>query len=181
MRRMVILTIVFVVAVVVAVEFVPMYRKEWVRTYGLAVHVDGGGEAPRVVRCAVAARKVDADVLRASPPGSDHKNTPRSVTADPFDGRPLTVWITTTGASSAFGRELARAQDQYVVVIAEWADGQRVSRVVEVPDGRATREVQVVLPELTPGSRPAPTSPTRPRRRRGRSRPRRAQPPGRPA
>ena len=82
-------------------------------------------------------------VLEHMPP---HETPWRSVTADPFAGQPLTVKVPVSGRTSMSGRTLRRYQFQYLVVFAVLPDGRRVRKLVEIPDGRVSREVAVSLP-----------------------------------
>jgi hypothetical protein len=69
-----------------------------------------------------------------------------SAVADPFEGQPLTVNVPVSGRESPWGRQLRRVQFQYLVVIGQWKDGRRMGKLVDIPDGRASREISVSLP-----------------------------------
>jgi hypothetical protein len=149
------LTVVLLLVVgVLAVEFIPLAETRWVGGYDLTVHLDTPTDPPSVVICAATLRRDNAEDtvanLRTLPP--ETRLTPAldiggcATVADPFAGEPLTVHIKTVGRSSAFDRDLSRTQYRFLVVGAEWPDGRRVWKVVEIPDGRVSREVRVSLP-----------------------------------
>lgn len=68
------------------------------------------------------------------------------VTADPYNGQPFEVRVECSYHASPLGRQTDWTQANYLVVLAEWDDGRRVSKVVEIPDGRTTRTMSVELP-----------------------------------
>ena len=69
-----------------------------------------------------------------------------AVVADPFRGEPLSVKIGISERVSGFGRTLSYSQHRFLVVLAEWPDGRRVCKVVEIPEVRVSKEVTVELP-----------------------------------
>jgi hypothetical protein len=151
------LTVVLLLLVVgvLAVELIPLTEVRWVGGYDLTVHLDAPAGQPTVVICSpIHGRRDDAEesvtVLRMFPASTRLTEIRviegRKVVADPFVGGPLKVFVKTIGRQSALGRELSASQEGFLIVGAEWPDGRRVWKVVEIPDGRASREVRVSLP-----------------------------------
>ncbi|MBS0263837.1 MAG: hypothetical protein JSS02_18005 [Planctomycetes bacterium] len=69
-----------------------------------------------------------------------------SATAKPFTGKPVKIFIPVSGTESMSGRALTRTQFELLVVIGEFQDGRRVGKLVEIPDGRVSHELQISLP-----------------------------------
>jgi hypothetical protein len=53
--------------------------------------------------------------------------------------------VPTASRTNGFGCEYGYCQRRYLAVVADLADGRRVAKVVELPDGRESREVTVAL------------------------------------
>ena len=68
---------------------------------------------------------------------------------DPFRGEPIGVYVPVSARASMSGRKLSRHQFSHLVVIGTFDDGSRVGKIVEIPDGRVSREVQVELSSST--------------------------------
>lgn len=143
MRRTLFVVVAVVAAGVLAWEFIPVQVMIWDGSFDLTVRVESRAGQPQSISCqALGGRETAAQVLAdLSPPESRW-----SAVADPFDGRPLIVHVPVSGRESPFGRELARSQFRFLVVIADLADGRRVGKLVDIPDGRVSREVSVVVP-----------------------------------
>lgn len=147
MRRTWIIVCVVAFGLVLAVEFVPIYRCLWVGGYDLAVNIDKSDDPPAMVGCFGMIHRDEADrFCSLSPDPREFGRFESRSFADPYTGQPLKVHIRTTGQTSAFGRELGRHQQRFLVVNAEWRDGRRACKVVKIPDGRESREVRVSLP-----------------------------------
>ena len=146
MRRKLVWVVAGLAAAVLAWEFVPIQVMVWDGGYQLTVRVERPEGRPRSVSVEAHGQRKDADyaVEHLLPPES--LSSPRCAVADPFDGRPLTVWVPTSGRVSPFGRELQRMQFPYLAVVATLPDGRRVGKVVAIPDGRVSQEVTVTLP-----------------------------------
>ncbi len=117
----------------------------WDGGFELTVRVSSNLGPPRSVNCqAFGDEELAKLVLEKMPqetfPGSE------SATSDPFTDEPLTVIIPVSGGGSMSGRQLGRFQFRWLVVIGVLPDGRRVGKLVEIPDGRESREVCVVLP-----------------------------------
>ena len=127
---------------VLAWEFVPVQVLIWDGSFNLIVRVECPEGRPRAVTCEAFGRREYADeaVAHLLPLES------WSAVADPFDGQPITVRVAVSGRESPFGRELLRSQFRFLAVIAVLPDGRRVGKVVDIPDGRVSREVSVALP-----------------------------------
>ena len=130
-------------AVVSAVGFVTLARSTWIiwdGGYDLTVHVEASGTPVRAVDAqAFTSREVAEQA-------ATHLRTETgrwATTADPFDGRPLAVSVRTSGADSFFGWEVWRAQYRFLVVVVTYADGRRAAKLIDIPDGRVSREVRV--------------------------------------
>ncbi len=116
-------------------------EERWVGGYDLIVKIDPNGEPPTSVLCLASSRN-DAEFMVNSPdPELNAK-----VNVKPFQGEPIRVLARVSGRYSFFALCKTRTQDQYLAVIALWPDGRRVGRVVEIPDGRESREITVSLP-----------------------------------
>ena len=142
-RKVVAVTLVIVVSAVVWV-YTSTTHIIWDGGYDLTVRVSGDPGPPRSVSCETFGHRQDAEeaAARRMPPGSRMWST----VADPFDGQPITVKVAVSGRDSMSGRELRRSQFRYLVVVAVLPDGQRVSKLVDIPDGRVSREVSVTVP-----------------------------------
>ena len=116
----------------------------WDGSFDLTIHVSSDTGQPRSVTCEAFGRHENAETVFESliPP----ETRMWSVTADPFDCRPLTVTVPVSGRQSMSGRQLRRTQFQFLVVIAVLPDGRRVGTIVDIPDNRVSREVTVRLP-----------------------------------
>jgi hypothetical protein len=144
MRRTFLIVLVFVVAAALAWEFIPLQVKISDGGFYLTVNVSSSAGPLHSVSCQAFAQREETkhDLDYLCPPG-----TPLwSAVADPFVGEPLKVLVPVSGRESPCGRELRRFQFRYLVVIGKFQDGQRAGKLVEVPDGRVSREVSVVLP-----------------------------------
>jgi hypothetical protein len=129
---------------VLAWEFIPIQVTVWDGGFDLTVHVSSTAGPLRAVSCQAYGQREDAEaaVQDLVPPRMGFA----SATADPFDGRPLTVNVHVSGRLSPFGRELARFQYRHLVVIGQLKDGRRIGKRIEIPDGCLSREVRVSLP-----------------------------------
>jgi hypothetical protein len=144
MRRALFATVAILAAGVLAWEFIPLAVTIHDGGFDLTVHIESLGGQPQSVSCETFGRREYADeaVTRLLPPQSRSW----SAVADPFDGRPLTVGVAVGERESPFGRVLQRFQFRFMAVIAVMPDGSRIGKVVEIPDGRVSREVTVELP-----------------------------------
>jgi len=144
MRRAVLTIAVVVVAGALAWEFVPLQVTIWDGGFDLTVNVSSTAGPLRSVSCQAFGRREEADeVLKYLLPPETRL---WSAVADPFAGEPLTVFVPLSGRESPSGRELRRFQFRHLVVIGELRDGRRTGKRVEIPDGRVSREVSVLLP-----------------------------------
>jgi hypothetical protein len=154
MQRKLLIPVMLLAGVVLAVEFLT-YASVWHDEYKLTVHIDTPADPPSAVGCCTCGRGEAERVADLGRNWSRRSRLPdffpdlfddRGAVANPFVGGPLKVPVAVTGRDSPFGREVARYQDRFLVVGAEWPDGRRVWKVVEIPDGRVSREVCVSLP-----------------------------------
>jgi hypothetical protein len=144
MLRWVLMIAILVAASLLAWEFVPLQVTIWDGGYELAVHVSATAGPLRSVSCEAFSRAEDAQhaLEYTLPP----ETSTWSATADPFTGEVLKVRVPVSGRDSPCGRELRRFQFRYLLVIGHLQNGRRVGKVVEIPDGRVSREITVVLP-----------------------------------
>src|SRR5262249_37816467 len=116
----------------------------WDGGFDLTVNVSSTAGLPRSVSCQAFGHKEEAEQAL------DYLLSPEtrlwSVVVDPFEGKPITLFVPTSGTASMSGRELSRVQFRYLVVIATLPDGRRVGKLAEIPDSRQSREVSVALP-----------------------------------
>jgi hypothetical protein len=144
MRRVVLAVALLVVVGAAAWVYTSTTHIIWDGGYDLTVRVLSDAGPPRSVSCETFGRREYAEHAAA------HRLPPESqmwsAVADPFDGQPITVKVAVSGRESMSGRELRRSQFRYLVVVAVLPDGRRVAKVVEIPDGRMSRELSVTLP-----------------------------------
>lgn len=144
MRRAFLIIAALVIAGALVWEFGPIPVTIWDGGFDLTVHVTSLAGPLRSVSCQAFGRREQTEqVLQYLLPPETRLS---SATADPFVGEPLTVFVRVSGRDSPSGRQLQRSQFSYLVVIGQWQDGRRVGKLVEIPDGRVSREVRVVLP-----------------------------------
>lgn len=144
-RRAVLIGLVLGAAAFLAVECAPGNYYDWDGGYHLTVHVETASPPPTwVVLYPVGQRDV-AERWCSEAPGPSHFEPGTATTVRPPAGvTQVGVRIQTGGRETALlGRELARYQERYLLVAAEWPDGRRSCRVVDIPDGRESREVRV--------------------------------------
>jgi hypothetical protein len=112
--------------------------------FDLAVVVEPSGGRICAVTSEAFQRREEAEsaLEQLTPPSSDWC----SATEAPFTGQPLKTRVPFSQRTSALGREIDYIQFHYLVVIAELQDGRRVGKLVDIPDGRMSREVHVGLP-----------------------------------
>ena len=125
-------------------EFVPIPVKLWSGSFDLIVRVECQSGQPRMVSCGAFANHDEAAQILSAV--LRHKTETFENATDQFDSGLITVRVRSTGRDSPLGRELARAQFRYLVVVAELPDGRRVGTLAEIPDGRVCRELTVTLP-----------------------------------
>ena len=126
-------------------EFVPIMVDMSVGHFALSVTVDGpAAESIRSVQCIPCTTRAEAEYIVAHWPYRELSTA--GTTIDPFDGVPIEVVVTVTGRSSPMGRELARFQAKYLAVLVPLETGERLEKIVDIPDGRTSRSVTVVFP-----------------------------------
>jgi hypothetical protein len=125
-------------------EFIPFYVIVWDGGFDLTVNVSSTAGPLHSVSCQAFGRREEADeaLENLRPP----ETRLWSAAADPFTGEPLTVFVPPSGRESPCGREPRRSQFRHLVVLGELRDGRRTGKLVEIPDGRVSREVSVRLP-----------------------------------
>lgn len=122
-------------------EFVPIYRCVWVGGFSFQVAVKSGRPAAiTAVSCQPCHSVEEADEIVKY---RRHFEKSGVMSADPFTGDPLTVYVGTTGATSWWGRELRYHQPGYLAVLVTFADGTREGKVVAISDVRRDQTVEV--------------------------------------
>lgn len=144
MRRAVIVVVAVLAVSVLAWEFIPIQVLIWDGSFDLTVRVDSRTGQPRSVSCETFGSRDYAEEALSNLEPPDRRAW--STIADPFDGEPLTVCVAVSGRESPFGRELRRSQFRYLVVVAVLPDWSRAGKLVDIPDGRVSREVSVSFP-----------------------------------
>ena len=144
MLRKLLIVSLLIAAVPLAWEFVPIQVKVWDGGFELTVNVTTLGGPLRSVSCQAFGRRDEAEQI-AELLLSPYSQT-WSAVSDPFSGKPLKVQVAVSGRDSPSGRKLRRYQFRYLVVIGTFQDGRQVGKVVEIPDCRESREVNVSLP-----------------------------------
>jgi hypothetical protein len=125
----------------------------WDGWYDFTIHLDTPTDPPSAVGCRAFGRLDEAERIaglcrKGSPPFplAEFFDHAFGTLVNPYTGEPLKVRVPVSGRQSVLGRELSRSQHDALVVGAEWPDGRRVWKVVEIPDGRVSKEVRVSLP-----------------------------------
>lgn len=132
-------------ALVLLWEFVPIVVSVWIGHFILSVTIEGAAaDSIRSAQCVPCTTKAEAEYIVAHWPYREL--TTAGTTIDPFDGGQIEVVVTVTGRSSPMGRELARFQPQYVAVLVTLETGDRLEKIVDIPDGRTSRSVNVEFP-----------------------------------
>jgi hypothetical protein len=143
MRRVLLIAAAVLACFVLAVEFIPIYMVIWDGGYDLTVHVKSPSGRPRSIYCEAYGQRKYADEACARL--ATDASAWRTV-ADPFDGNPLPVWVAVSGRRTLFGRYVHRMQFRFLAITAVMPDGNRVSKVIDLPDDRVSREVTLTLP-----------------------------------
>jgi hypothetical protein len=121
----------------------------WDGGYELTVHMDNQGQPIRAVCCqSMGGRQEDAEralewTLASGRPESLGM---WAAVKERYDDQPVQVRVAVSGRDSYLGLELSRSQFRHLVVVVTYADGTRAGKVVEIPDGRVSREVRVSFP-----------------------------------
>lgn len=136
--------IALLLAALLAWEFVPIQVMRWSGGYDLAITVKNAGAEPIIaVSCQAFGWAEHAEEtmrhLRLL-------ESNWSASAKPFQGKPLILAMPTGGRVSPMGRELSRFQPRHLVVIAEFGNGKRVGKLVEIPDVEVSRSMEVWMP-----------------------------------
>ena len=116
----------------------------WSGGYDLTIHVKADPGLVDSIACESFLRREDAEGAFGCRFASAFARCPAK--ADPFVGQPLTIYINQGGQDAMSGRELSRTQYRFIVVFGLLHTGGQVSKVVEIPDGRVSREISVELP-----------------------------------
>ena len=116
----------------------------WDGRFPLTVHLLSSSGCVQSVVCEPALN------LRYAEDCLEELSTPESrspsATLTPYDGKPLEVWVPVSGKTSWTGRELERTLFRYLAVIVVLKNGERLGKVVEIPDGRRSRQINVAIP-----------------------------------
>jgi hypothetical protein len=144
-RRRTLLAFVLVVVAVFCCFYVFAPVALWVGSVELAVNVSSTDGLLWEVKCEPFQRRELAQWATRNPTSPEMNNS-WSYVVKPFKGEPIKVFVPVSGRDSMWGRELSRIQFQWLAVIGLLNDGKSVTKVVEIPDGRVSREVDVVLP-----------------------------------
>jgi hypothetical protein len=123
--------------------------------YFLIIHVDCANDQPVIVARFASFRKEQSEgwvdsINRYSVAWVKNSDSWRtsidSAMSDPFEGKPLKIENVCYSQTSLFGRTVHWSQNRFMAVYAEWADGRKVCKVVEIPDARISTEVRMQLP-----------------------------------
>jgi hypothetical protein len=147
MRRRTIVIIVIVLAILfAAVEFNPLLRGFDHGFFELTVHISSSAGQPLWVSCEVFHSRYFAEKAHAARKFAREDKRSGSRLVNPFDGQPVKVLVTEGKEVSPLGTMDRHWQFEHLVVVAELPDGKWVSKLVDIPDGRKTREIAVSLP-----------------------------------
>lgn len=144
MRTASVTIVVLIFAALFAWEFVPLQYTIWDGGFDLTVNVSSTVGPLRSVSCKPCIQREDAEWVFANSSHPEARSC--STVADPFDGKPILVYVPMSGRESPCGRELWRRQWKYLVVIGILQDGREFSKLVELPDYRNASEVSVSVP-----------------------------------
>ena len=126
--------------------FVPMQQVKWIGGYELTVQIESARPVRSVRLIPIHNRGEAEQTMHAFKEVPAVLNEWKSTTVDPFDGRPIGILITMTGSDTQSGREISRSHFSALLVIGEFADGQRCMKLVDIPDSRVSRAIRVELP-----------------------------------
>jgi hypothetical protein len=132
-------------------EFVPLQMGRGCGVYELAVRVDCPDHLPQALAYGpfFSRESAAACVANTGPSFSGWEWV-----VSPYDRRPLTVAIPYTTYTSPLGRRIGRSQASFLAVVALLEDDRLIGRVIEIPDGRASKAITVSL-----GSEPGHAEP----------------------
>ena len=116
--------------------------------YRLTVYVHCTDEMPGKVACFPVANREWANQLcdRSPEPEFFHEEGSDSTLVKNFGGEPINMRLSFGSVSNIFGREVECYQYRFLIVCAEWTDGRRICKVVDIPDKRVSREIRVEIP-----------------------------------
>ncbi len=115
-------------------------------SYELTVFIHCNDEPPsKVACCGIRSREVgDRACERSQEPEHFHDAGDNSILVTNFAGQPIKMrlWL----ESDATLLHTKYFHSRFLIVCAEWVNGRRVCKVVEVPEIRVSREVHVDIP-----------------------------------
>jgi hypothetical protein len=122
----------------------------WDGRFELTVNIVGPGERPKWVWLGQEPNKDQAErflavMLKVKRERMDDGFL--SLIVDPFYGQPISLHVRLSGSDSPIFGALGETQyGQYLVVVAEMPDGQRVGKIVDIPDHNESTQVTISLP-----------------------------------
>ena len=115
--------------------------------YSLSVFVRTTAARPvQKISCCTFGRSEYAAAYYEDDRGLEGYRGARFDTDNPFTGRPLTVDVPVSIRTTFLGLRDTYFQYELLVVVVEYQDGTRESKVVRIPDGRKTRTMSVTMP-----------------------------------
>jgi len=122
----------------------------WDGRFDLVVHVSSSSETIKSITCEPFQTEKQAKTvseIRASPGFElEAPLSHRAVKVPRFNGDPIEVQVPVSGTEAMCGRALTRTQFQCLLVTGELASGKCITKFVQIPDGRVTREITLELP-----------------------------------
>jgi hypothetical protein len=112
----------------------------WGGRFELTVKVTGDTGSLQSVRCETYGNQESAEKAVKNPSLQDW-----SAKEEPFIGQPLTIRVPMGGREYLLW-ESSWSQYRYLAIVGEMKDGKRISKVVEIPDGRISREITIAIP-----------------------------------
>jgi hypothetical protein len=112
--------------------------------YDLTVFVHCNDELPRKVACYPISRREDAERICESLPEPENLTENKSALITSFVGEPIKMRLMFTDDATLFRRNVYHYR--FLIVCAEWVNGRRMCKVVEIPEMRVSREVHVEIP-----------------------------------
>ncbi len=107
----------------------------------MTINVSSDAGSLHAVYCQPFRHREDAENYLKEPWPPENPNS----VADPFDGKPLKAYMPIHGREM-FGIEYGIRKNQYLVLFGQFKNGQKVGKVVEIPDHRMSREGSVTVP-----------------------------------
>src|SRR5579872_3948877 len=127
---------VVILLVVTVLGLFSLFHSLGVGSYSLTVYIHCADQLPKKVLCLTTSRKEWVNRFDDQPPVLErfHEVNDDSILEKNFDGQPIKMQLKFTDDVSFFGLRRTCHHDQFLIVCAEWSNGRRVLKVVEIPN-----------------------------------------------